>query len=80
MSAAFHSAKVAPVSFITDHDVYLFKEGSHFKLYEKLGSHPMTVEGVAGTHFAVWAPNAKSVAVIGNFNGWDRHHHPLFAR
>ena len=65
---------------ITDHDVYLFKEGNHFKLYEKLGAHLGIVNGVAGTHFAVWAPNAKSVSVIGNFNHWDRNKHPLSPR
>lgn len=67
-------------SFITDHDVYLFKEGNHFKLYEKLGAHPMVVDGQTGVHFAVWAPNAKQVSVIGNFNNWNRHAHPLQSR
>lgn len=66
--------------FITDHDVYLFKEGNHFRLYDKLGAHAIAVDGVQGVHFAVWAPNAKSVSVIGNFNGWDRSRHPLNAR
>lgn len=65
---------------ITDHDVYLFKEGSHFRLYEKLGAHPTILNGVAGTHFAVWAPNAKHVSVIGDFNGWNRSANPLGAR
>ena len=72
--------KVTPASLVTDHDVYLFKEGNHFKLYEKLGAHPGTVNGVAGTYFAVWAPNAKNVSVIGNFNHWDRNKHPLAPR
>ncbi|MDO8674709.1 MAG: 1,4-alpha-glucan branching protein GlgB [Candidatus Omnitrophota bacterium] len=67
-------------SMLTDHDIYLFKEGSHFKLYEKLGAHPMVLDGVAGTRFGVWAPNAKSVSVIGDFNGWDRNAHPLTCR
>ena len=71
---------VIPVPLITDTDSYLFKEGNHFKLYERLGSHLMTVDGVSGVHFAVWAPNAKSVSVIGNFNHWDRHTHPLNSR
>jgi len=66
--------------FITDHDVYLFKEGSHFKLYEKLGAHPMVVDGKPGVHFAVWAPNAQKVSVVGNFNQWRRDAHPLKAR
>ncbi|MEM5786406.1 MAG: 1,4-alpha-glucan branching protein GlgB [Syntrophobacteraceae bacterium] len=67
-------------SLITDHDTYLFKEGSHYRLYEKLGSHPVVVDGVAGTFFAVWAPNAERVSVIGDFNGWSRDSHPLSAR
>ncbi|MCS7235230.1 MAG: 1,4-alpha-glucan branching protein GlgB [Armatimonadota bacterium] len=54
-------------------DVYLFREGTHTRLYEKLGSHP----GEAGTHFAVWAPNAASVRVMGDFNGWDPEAHAL---
>ena len=72
--------KVASASLITEHDIYLFKEGNHFKLHEKLGAHSGTVNGVAGTHFAVWAPNAKNVSVIGNFNHWDRNKHPLASR
>jgi 1,4-alpha-glucan branching enzyme len=67
-------------SFITQHDTYLFKEGNHFRLYDKLGAHLVEVQGVKGVHFAVWAPNAKSVSVIGNFNGWNRQQHPLSAR
>jgi 1,4-alpha-glucan branching enzyme len=68
------------VSQLTEHDIYLFKEGTHFRLYEKLGSHPMTVDGQAGTLFAVWAPNARQVSVIGDFNGWDRKSHPMTVR
>jgi len=68
------------VSFLTDHDIYLFKEGNHFKLYEKLGAHPITVNGMSGTHFAVWAPNAEAVSVIGDFNGWNPESHPLSVR
>jgi 1,4-alpha-glucan branching enzyme len=68
----------------TDHfselDIYLFKKGSHFNLYNKLGSHIKTVGGVRGTHFAVWAPNAESVSVIGDFNQWDRGSDPMGAR
>ncbi|MFH0785454.1 MAG: hypothetical protein V2B20_26355, partial [Pseudomonadota bacterium] len=51
------------ISTLTDQDVYLFKEGNHFRLYEKLGSHRMTVAGEKGIHFAVWAPNAAGVSV-----------------
>ncbi len=58
-------------SVLTDYDIYLFKQGSHFRLYEKLGAHNLTIEGVKSTHFAVWAPNAFSVSVIGEFNHWD---------
>jgi 1,4-alpha-glucan branching enzyme len=68
------------VSLLTDDDLYLFNEGSHFRLYEKLGAHPITVEGAEGTYFAVWAPDAKSVTVLGDFNGWNRESHPLRPR
>jgi 1,4-alpha-glucan branching enzyme len=68
------------VSLLTDHDVYLFKEGNHFGLYEKLGSHAMSVDGAAGTLFAVWAPNASRVSVKGDFNGWNKDSHKLKAR
>src|SRR3989338_3628089 len=64
-------------NLITNHDTYLFKEGNHFRLSDKLGSHLMEVDGVAGTHFAVWAPNAASVSVIGSFNEWNPKPHPL---
>src|SRR5438874_6277987 len=64
-------------SLLTDHDLYLFNEGTHYRLYEKLGSHLMTVEGQAGTYFAVWAPNAEHVSVMGSFNGWNKETHPL---
>lgn len=66
--------------FVTDHDIYLFKEGNHFQLYKKLGAHLVNHKGVEGTHFAVWAPNAASVSVIGNFNGWNREAHKLSVR
>jgi 1,4-alpha-glucan branching enzyme len=65
------------VSLLTDEDIYLFNEGSHFRLHEKLGSHLFTREGVMGTYFAVWAPDAEEVSVIGDFNGWDKRSHPL---
>jgi 1,4-alpha-glucan branching enzyme len=68
------------VSLFTDHDIYLFKEGSHYRLYEKLGSHPMGIDGMEGTYFAVWAPNASSVSVIGEFNEWNPGVHPLQVR
>jgi len=56
---------------ITDDDVTLLAAGSHYRLYEKLGAHPATVEGTEGTHFAVWAPTARSVALVGDFNDWN---------
>ncbi|MDP3062146.1 MAG: 1,4-alpha-glucan branching protein GlgB [Chloroflexota bacterium] len=68
------------VSPISQTDLYLFNEGSHLDLHEKLGAHPMVANGVEGTHFAVWAPNAEQVTVIGDFNGWDRTRHPLRSR
>jgi 1,4-alpha-glucan branching enzyme len=67
-------------SLITDDDLYLFNEGSHFRLYEKLGAHPLTVSGENGVYFAVWAPNAEQVSVIGDFNQWDGTRHPLRSR
>ncbi len=68
------------VSLFTEHDAYLFKEGSHFHLYDKLGSHVMVKDGVEGTYFAVMAPNAQQVFVIGDFNGWNKTSHPLSSR
>jgi 1,4-alpha-glucan branching enzyme len=68
------------VNLLTEHDIFLFKEGTHGRLYQKLGAHPLTVDGIQGTHFAVWAPNAEGVAVIGDFNRWDPHAHPLRVR
>jgi 1,4-alpha-glucan branching enzyme len=67
-------------SLLTEHDVYLLKEGNHFRLYEKLGSHHMEVDGAQGTYFAVWAPNAKRVSVIGDFNAWNPNAHALAVR
>ncbi|WP_235854076.1 1,4-alpha-glucan branching protein GlgB [Mucilaginibacter terrenus] len=71
------SNSVEPYSRFTDFDIDLFKSGKHFKLYEKLGSHVVEHNGITGTYFAVWAPNAQHVSVIGNFNGWNRESHPL---
>src|SRR5690349_539636 len=61
-------------------DLYLFNEGSHYRLHDVLGAHPAVVDGVAGTAFAVWAPAADHVSVIGDFNGWQRGRHPLSPR
>ena len=68
------------VTLLTDHDIYLFKEGHHYKLYDKLGSHALTADGRQGTYFAVWAPNAVKVSVIGDFNQWQKESHPLKLR
>src|SRR5207244_12557823 len=65
---------------LTPYDIHLFKEGKHFKLQEKLGSHPTHLDGREGTQFAVWAPSAKHVYVIGVFNGWRSGVHPRSLR
>ena len=75
--ATRRSAKPGP---LTDHDIFLFKEGTHARLSEKLGAHLITLDGREGVHFAVWAPNAAAVTVMGDFNGWDKIAHPLAAR
>jgi 1,4-alpha-glucan branching enzyme len=61
-------------------DVYLMAEGTHHRLYERLGAHCMTLDGVAGVAFAVWAPNARRVSVVGDFNMWDGRRHPMRLR
>ncbi|KYH05114.1 glycogen-branching enzyme [Chryseobacterium cucumeris] len=71
---------VKTYTLFTDHDVYLFKEGRHYKLYGKFGAHSAEKEGVKGVYFSVWAPNAKKVSVIGNFNNWNPKDHILFPR
>jgi 1,4-alpha-glucan branching enzyme len=67
-------------SLLTDFDLYLFNEGTHVRLYEKLGAHVATVNGTPGVMFAVWAPNADDVSVVGDFNNWDPSATPLHAR
>jgi 1,4-alpha-glucan branching enzyme len=69
-----------PYSFLpllSDYDLHLMAEGTHYRNYEKLGSHVRVVDGVRGVHFAVWAPNAKRVSLIGDFNQWDGRRHPM---
>lgn len=62
---------------LTDFDLHLIGEGTHYRKYEKLGAHVMEINGVSGVHFAVWAPNASNVSVVGDFNNWDRRRHPM---
>jgi 1,4-alpha-glucan branching enzyme len=62
---------------LTDFDVHLFGEGTHLRIFEKLGAHRIRVGSTTGVHFAVWAPNATRVSVIGDFNGWDGRVHPM---
>ncbi|MDQ2085146.1 1,4-alpha-glucan branching protein GlgB [Herbivorax sp. ANBcel31] len=72
-----------PYSFLpvlTDLDFHLFNEGNHHKIYDKLGAHMMTIDGVQGTLFAVWAPCAKRVSVVGSFNQWDGRRHVMRSR
>lgn len=68
------------ISRLSEFDIYLFREGRHFNLYEKLGSHLMERQGTKGAYFAVWAPNAEQVSVMGDFNSWNRESHQLQAR
>ena len=72
--------KVISHSLFTDFDINLFKAGKHFRLYEKLGAHLLTVDGVKGVYFAVWAPTAHSVSVVGDFNYWTQGEHVLEVR
>lgn len=72
--------KVIAHSFFSEFDIALFKAGKHYRLYDKLGAHRTQVNGVWGTYFAVWAPAAQSVSVIGDFNFWKAGEHPLYVR
>lgn len=67
-------------SLLTDYDVFLFKEGRHFRLYQRLGAHLARHDGEHGTYFALWAPNAERVSVMGDFNGWNKQVHALHRR
>jgi 1,4-alpha-glucan branching enzyme len=66
--------------FLTDFDIYLWSEGSNYRSYDKLGAHVIERDGISGTHFAVWAPNARAVSVLGDFNGWRDGVHVLHPR
>ena len=74
------SSKVVVHSLFTDFDISLFKTGKHYHLYNKMGSHPMTLDGVDGCYFAVYAPNAEKVLVVGDFNHWHGENYMLFSR
>jgi 1,4-alpha-glucan branching enzyme len=64
-------------STLSSYDLHLMGEGTHYRLYERLGAHPVTIEGVTGVRFAVWAPNARRVSVVGDWNNWDGRRHPM---
>lgn len=68
------------VSFLSEQDVYLFNEGNHYRMYDKLGSRPAAAGDEPGVYFGVWAPNAREVSVMGAFNDWKPGVHPLRAR
>jgi len=68
------------VTLLTEDDTYLFNEGTHYRIYDKLGAHPLQEGGEKGTYFATWAPNAERVSVMGDFNGWNKETHPLQLR
>ncbi|WP_298767606.1 1,4-alpha-glucan branching protein GlgB [uncultured Polaribacter sp.] len=73
-------SKVIAHSLFSEFDINLFKTGKHYKLYEKFGSHITTIDGIEGTYFAVWAPSAKEVSVVGDFNYWNDQEHQLNVR
>ncbi|NGM73169.1 1,4-alpha-glucan branching protein GlgB [Sphingobacterium sp. SGL-16] len=74
------SKAIEVFSLFTDFDISLFRSGKHFRLYEKFGSQTVFLDGRQGVYFAVWAPNAKKISVIGNFNGWNPYSHELYVR
>jgi 1,4-alpha-glucan branching enzyme len=75
-TSEFHDAYAFP-PLLSDFDLYLMGEGTHYSKYEKMGAHPKVIEGVAGVQFGVWAPNAMRVSVVGDFNSWDGRTHPM---
>ncbi|HNK15723.1 MAG TPA: hypothetical protein PLZ20_14235, partial [Nitrospira sp.] len=75
--SSLHETSRQASSLLSSDDLYLFNEGTHFHLYDKLGAHPTSFGGVEGTYFAVWAPEAEQVSVFGTFNHWDPTRHPL---
>ncbi len=71
---------LATPQLLTDQDLYLFNEGSNYRIYDKMGAHLVTLNGQSGAVFSVWAPNARTVSVVGSFNGWDPKSHHLSPR
>lgn len=71
------SGKIVDSEFLSEFDLHLFHEGTHYRLYEKMGAHLASENGIPGVHFGVWAPNAQRVYALGNFNGWDEAANPL---
>jgi len=80
MAKKAEAPKVIAHTLFSDFDIELFKAGKHYRLYNHFGAHVISVKRKKGTYFSVWAPNAHSVSVIGNFNFWNKEEHPLFPR
>src|SRR5690606_33399690 len=72
-----HEDTYAFPPLITDFDSHLMADGSHLHIYQRLGAHLVEINGIHGVHFAVWAPNAQRVSVVGDFNNWDGRRHPM---
>src|ERR1700751_5503412 len=79
-SSPISTAPRHDVGLLTADDLYLFNQGSHYRIYERMGAHLLEAAGESGTCFSVWAPNARQVDVMGSFNGWDPRAHPLQPR
>lgn len=77
MEKSNQTAAKGETVMISEADQYLFAQGTHYDIYKKLGAHLSEEDGVKGVFFAVWAPNAAAVHVIGEFNGWDENSHPM---
>lgn len=73
----FYDPYIFNPHLISDFDSYLIGEGTHYRIFDKLGAHVVEMQGIRGVHFAVWAPNATRVSTIGDFNGWDGRRHPM---